>query len=84
MLGKLTNIFKKKSGQALVLIAVMLPVLMGMIGLVTDGGFMYLTKSQVQTAADQGALAGCYDLSGANPSVSKAKIDGENYAHLKP
>ena len=84
MLGKLTNIFRKKNGQALVLIAVMLPVLIGMIGLVTDVGFMFLTKSQLQTAADQGALAGCYDLSGANPSVSKAKIDGENYAHLKP
>lgn len=84
MLEWLISIFKKKNGQAILLTAVMLPVLLGMIALVTDVGFMYLTKSELQTAADQGALAGCYDLSGANPSTSNAKTDGESYAKKAP
>jgi|GEM_PF-1979270 len=80
----LLDILKKNEGQALALVAVALPVLIGMAMMVIDVGTLYLTKAQLQTAADQGALAGCYDLNGGSPSTANAKINGEGYAHHDP
>jgi len=80
----LLDLLKKQKGQALALVAVMVPALFGMAMLVVDGGTLYLARTQLQTAADQGALAGCFDLNGSSPSPTNAKIDGESYAHQSP
>jgi len=80
----LLNILKKNKGQALALVAIMIPTLLGMAMMVIDVGTLYLTKTQLQTAADQGALAGCYDLNGGSPSPTNAKSNGEGYAHQYP
>jgi Flp pilus assembly protein TadG len=45
-------------GQSIVLIAVAMLVLIGMMGLVLDGGFMYFTRRNTQNAADSAAYAG--------------------------
>lgn len=58
----LLNILRQKKGQALVQIAVMLAVLIGLTALVVDVGGMYLTKTQLQRMADAGALAGASRL----------------------
>lgn len=76
--------FKKRDGQVLVLAAVLLPVLLGMAALVIDVGVLYITKSQLQTAADQGALAGGYDLNGGSPSPGNAQINAGVYARKQP
>lgn len=49
---------KDESGQAVVLVALMMTVLLGMGALVVDYGYMTVQKSQLQTAADAAALAG--------------------------
>lgn len=53
-------------GQALVIVALGLAVLMGIIGLAIDGGRLFLERRQAQGAADQAALA-----------VAKAYCDGD-------
>lgn len=47
-----------EEGQSLVLVALFLAILIGFAGLAIDGGRLYLSKSQLQKAADAGALAG--------------------------
>lgn len=49
---------KQENGQALVLVALSMVMLFGFAGLVVDGGQLYMSKSELQKAADSGALAG--------------------------
>lgn len=77
-------LLKKRNGQALVLTAIMLPVLLGMAAMAIDVGYLFLTKSQLQTAADQGALAGGYDLNGGSPSTINAQTNALAYARKQP
>lgn len=55
---------KNNRGIALVYIAILLVALIAMAGLVIDLGYMFVTKSQLQNAADAGALAGASKLNG--------------------
>ncbi len=52
----------ESSGQSIVLIALMLVVLLGMAGLVFDGGTAYAERRRMQNGADAGALAGAQQL----------------------
>ncbi len=51
-----------ESGQALVLVAVVLLGLVAMLGLALDGGMMYMDRRMTQNAADAAALAGAARL----------------------
>lgn len=51
-------------GIALVYLVILLVALIGIATLVIDLGFRYVTKAQMQTAADAGALAGAGRLNG--------------------
>lgn len=48
----------RQSGQSLVLIALLLPALLGVIALAIDGGYAYAQRRQMQNAADAAAVAG--------------------------
>lgn len=48
----------QQRGQTLVIVAIMLVVLVGFLGLVVDGGNVYAQRRQMQNAADAAALAG--------------------------
>ena len=56
------NLFKKlrkeEDGQSLVMVALLFAVLLGFSALVIDVGMLYVTKAELQNAADAGALAG--------------------------
>jgi len=58
-----------EDGQAFVLIALLMVVLMGFAALGVDVGSAYFTKEQLQNAADAAALAGAKDLS--NPTIAE-------------
>jgi Flp pilus assembly protein TadG len=67
-----------ESGQAFLLLALMLAGLLGMAALVIDVGSWYQADRKLQTAADAGALAGAQHLP-TEPDTAKAvAID---YAH---
>jgi Flp pilus assembly protein TadG len=49
-------------GAVVVLVALLLPLMMGLAALAVDVGSWYLTQTQLQAAADAAALAGAADL----------------------
>ncbi|HUB18635.1 MAG TPA: Tad domain-containing protein [Acidobacteriaceae bacterium] len=56
------SILKNESGQALVLAAVCMPVLIGAMALAVDVGYIHYRQYQLQTAADSAALAAGLEL----------------------
>src|SRR5262249_13811494 len=52
----------RRAGKILVLLAVLLPTLMGIIGLVVDGGLMMADYRTLQHAADAAATAAAMNL----------------------
>ena len=75
----LLNRSRCESGQAIVLVAGILVVLVGMAGLVIDVGSWYRADRRIQTAADAAALAGAQEL----PLDSSLALDkAKEYALL--
>lgn len=70
--------FKDESGQALVIVALSLVVLLGATALSVDLGMAYNAKAKLQAAADAAALAGAQDL----PDAAAAILTAEEYAGL--
>ncbi len=70
--------FKKEGGQAIVLIALMLVVLLGFVALAIDGGNAYTQKREAQNAADAAALAGARQL-----ALECAKTTGQNESNIR-
>lgn len=66
-----TMIHREERGQNIVLLALTLPVLVGMLALGIDGGYGYAQRLRMQTAADAAALAGARALAleMTNPQV---------------
>lgn len=56
------RLLHEEKGSAMVLFGIGLVVFLGIAALVLDGGALYMTKSQLQNAADAAALAGAIDL----------------------
>lgn len=61
-------------GIAIVYIAILLVALFAFVGLAIDIGYMYVTKTQLQNAADSAALAGAAKLTGEDDTSSAAFI----------
>lgn len=55
-----------RCGAILVLTAVLMVVLLAFVAMTADVGFIELTRTQLQSAADAGALAGAMELSGTD------------------
>ena len=51
-----------RSGQALLWVAIMLPVFLAIIGLALDGGALFAARRQAQNAADAAARAGAQQI----------------------
>jgi hypothetical protein len=59
--------------MAAALVAVLMPVIVGVMALALDGGMLYLQRQQAQSTADAAALAGAYQLyNGSNFSVAQS------------
>lgn len=52
-----------------IVVGLSLAVMLGFVGLAIDGGRLYLTKTELQNAADACALAASYELTGA-PAIA--------------
>lgn len=71
-----TSIRTARPGKVLVMTVLMMPVLLGMTGLVIDGGMLMATHRQVQNTADAAALAAAMDLyrgAGGTTAVASAQ-----------
>src|SRR5208337_3244274 len=54
---------KNKEGRVAVLVGVMLPVLLGFLGLALDVGHLVVVRTRMQNAVDAAVCAGCLQLS---------------------
>lgn len=71
--GYHSAICRPRSGKILVLFGLLLPVLLGMTGVVLDGGIILATHRQAQNAADAAALAAAMDkMRGKSNDVATA------------
>lgn len=52
----------KARGQAILIVALMMVVLLGFVGLAVDGGQLYLTQRRARNAADAAMLGATYEL----------------------
>jgi len=69
----LPRLLARERGAVAIIVALMIVVLVGFIGLALDLGKLYVSKSELQNRADSCALAAARDLTGATPlSVSEA------------
>ena len=75
MISFFRKLWRDKRGNALVIAAAALPLVLGSAGLASDTIQWALWKRQLQRAADSGAIAGVYsiaELSGARTAVTDA------------
>jgi Flp pilus assembly protein TadG len=69
---------RSRGGKALVLLAVVFPALLGMLGVVIDGGLLMMQRRIAQQAADAAATAAAYDIQ-AGKSNSFASATATRY-----
>jgi len=53
----MNKLVKKLGGSAVVMVALLMLLLIGFLGIAVDSGFLYMTKTQAQNVADAAALA---------------------------
>jgi Flp pilus assembly protein TadG len=56
---------RRQRGAVAIIVGLSLAVMLGFVGLAIDGGRLYLTKTELQNAADACALAASYELTGS-------------------
>ena len=61
-----------RSGQALLWVAIMLPLFLAIIGLALDGGALFAARRQAQNAADAAARAGAQEI-----DIARYRATGE-------
>jgi hypothetical protein len=74
--------FDRERGQALIMVALMVVVLLGFVALALDVGNVYGGRRRMQNAADAGALAGARELCFGSGSRAQAKVIAEDYATI--
>lgn len=79
------KLHRDESGQAIILVALAVPVLVAMIGLAVDAGKLFNDRRTIQTAADAAAIAaalnltnGTYVTAGKAASAANGFTDGAN------
>jgi Flp pilus assembly protein TadG len=69
---------REQRGAIAIIVALSLAVLIGFAGLALDGGHLYLTKTELQNAADACALSASYELTGAPNIASTSYTNASN------
>jgi len=75
LLGELR---RDEDGGVLIYFTLLIIVMMGMIGLVLEGGSLLHLNSDLQELADAAALAGAAELDGAKDAITRATNKAEN------
>ena len=70
---KLLEKVKNQAGATAVIVAIVLPMLIGFGVLAVDVGYMYVTKNELQNVADASALAGARYLGWTYEGLSRAE-----------
>ena len=81
LFGKLA---KNKAGNVAIFLTLTLPVIIGMIGLVLDGGALLNLNSDLQKLADAAAIAGAAELDGSSTAITRATNNAQNLLSNDP
>lgn len=73
-MNRIRMLLRDDSGLAILLVALMGTVLLGMVGLAVDVGLAYLQDSRLQKAVDAAALAGAQELPADPPAAVGAAM----------
>ncbi|MBT4769655.1 MAG: hypothetical protein HOO00_03905 [Rhodospirillaceae bacterium] len=77
-LSRLSGLSGDRRGVTAIMFALMLPVVVGFIGMGVEVGYWYTSKRNLQGAADAGAVAGVYEnLNGSSAAVAQAQALAE-------
>ncbi len=74
------NLVRDKSGVIVIMFALLLPVLLGVIGIGVEVGGWYQSRRGLQSAADAAAIAGAYGVKSGDSEAAayaKAKLEAE-------
>jgi Putative Flp pilus-assembly TadE/G-like len=75
------NALRQRQGGAIaIMYAIMLPAILGCVGLALDLGLCYLRRAQMQNAADSVALIAAKALDGTDAGLETARNDAAYYA----
>jgi Flp pilus assembly protein TadG len=80
----LATLGKDEDGHILLYFTIMLPVIIGMIGLTLDGGAFLHLHTDLQELADAAALAGANELDGQSGARDRATNKAENLLSNDP
>lgn len=70
--GLRAQLKSRQGGAVAIIVAVSLVALIGMLGLVLDLGHLYVTKTELQNAADAASLSGAKELNGKLTGINNA------------
>jgi hypothetical protein len=68
-----TKPIRHQRGQVAIIVAIVIGLLIVVVGLVVDLGYLYTRKTELQNAADAAALAGAKELNGTRDGIIAAK-----------
>lgn len=71
------KLIKEENGSAIVILALAMTVILGIVGLVTDVGLLYLNKTRLNVLTDSAALAGVQEIPNG---LDKAQETAKQYA----
>src|SRR5579859_1036657 len=72
-----------EQGQTLVMVALLMTILIGMLGLAVDVGYGYSERRQIQNAADAAALNGAREMDAQISNGNQAGADGQVLLAIK-
>jgi Flp pilus assembly protein TadG len=81
---RIRKLAKDQEGSVALFLAITLPVTIGMIGLVLDGGAFFHLNTDLQELADAAAIAGAAELDGASDSITRATDRAEHLLSNDP
>lgn len=71
-MNRMTSFRNRQQGVVAIIVGLSIVILVGMLALVIDLGHLYITKTELQNAADAAALAGAKELDGTPAGVTDA------------
>jgi len=80
----LGGLCKDEDGHVVLYFTLMLPVMLGLTGLVLDGGGLFNLHSELQALADAAALAGAKELDGTADAITRASDRAQNLLSNDP
>ncbi|MES2500740.1 MAG: pilus assembly protein TadG-related protein [Pseudomonadota bacterium] len=73
---------RSNRGSIIIFVVLMMPILLGIMGIAIDMGRLFVVKSELQNAADACALAAAYELDGTASQFTRAETAGITLATI--